>query len=144
MRFLWILFALCLTACEPMGPVAGGSLAGNTTAAPDEWSAISTVENVLIETNPDDPYSVTVWGVDTGANYYVASGDGGDTRWAENLVANPGVKLKIGDTLYALNAVRVTDSTELSTVFARYVAKYDLDPTKNFAKDAWVFRLDRP
>ena len=142
MRALWILLLMTLAACEPMGPVAGGELSGTLATPPDDWTEAGTVENVLLETNPDDPYSVTVWGVDTGAAYYVASG-GGETRWAKNLTKNGRVRLKVEDTLYELQAIRVTDAAELSTVYARYIAKYELDPMQNFAADAWVFRLDR-
>ena len=139
-----LLLLCCLCACEPMGPVAGGKLSGTVTAPPVEWSTIASIENVLLETDPDDPYSVTVWGVALGDNYYVASGEGGKTRWARNITDDRRVILKANGALYELLAERISDPQELADVYAEYLTKYDLDPREDFAKDAWVFRLDRP
>src|SRR5262245_2498971 len=118
---------LLLVACEPMGPVAGHKLSGEQTPAPADWTSIGGAETVQLQTRPDDPYSVNVWGVAIGADFYIASGRGRNASWVGHIETDPDVTLRIGQALYALRAVRVLDPAELARVDAAYRAKYDMD-----------------
>ena len=159
-RHAWALalvVAICATACEPVFIFAGGTLAGSEEPAPADWAFSRAVDTVQIETRPDDPYSVNVWGVDVGAFVYVAASDGADSRWAQAIEADPRVRLKVGDRLFALRATRIATvaagasgaadgegeslDDEMAGVIEAYVDKYDLDRDDNFVDGAWVYRL---
>ena len=57
---LWVAGAMLLSSCgAPLGPIPGGKLQGITEPWPKDWSHAEDVDNVLLETNPSDPYSVT-------------------------------------------------------------------------------------
>ena len=58
---------LVLVGCGPIVMVPGGELSGTTTPVPADWAFSDAVETVQLETRPDDPYSVNVWGVSDGA-----------------------------------------------------------------------------
>ena len=74
MRFTVVVLTLMLSACDgPMGPIAGGKLEGAQQPWPDNWQFTENTENVLLETNPTDPYSVTLWGVAIGETFYVVA-----------------------------------------------------------------------
>jgi hypothetical protein len=136
--------ALLLLGCEPMGPLSGHSLSGSPTEPPDDWTSLAAVAAVQLQTRPGDPYSVNIWGIAIGPDYYVASARGANSSWVGHIAEDPSVQLRIGDALYALEAVRVLDPDELARVQAAYAAKYDLDGQDNDPAAAWVFRLDRP
>jgi hypothetical protein len=135
--------AVLLMACEPIGPLSGHSLSGTVTPPPDDWRALGSVETVQLQTRPADPYSVNIWGVAVGGDYYVASGRGANASWAGHIDADPDVVLRINDALYELHAARVLDPAELARVKSAYAAKYDLQSQDSNPDEAWLFRLDR-
>ena len=66
-----------------------------------------------IETDPSDPYSVTVAYTVVDGQLYVNAG-GAEKRWAKNTVANPNVRLRIDGKIYDLQAIRVEDPAEIA------------------------------
>lgn len=143
--------AIVATACEPVFVFAGGALSGSEEPVPESWAFSRDVDTVQVETRPSDPYSVNVWGVAVESFVYVAASDGGESRWAREIEADPRVRLKVGERLFALRATRLTAgegeaanqeaNEELARVVDAYVEKYDLDPDESFVGGAWVFRL---
>ena len=135
--------AALLLACGPVGPVPGGRLSGPVAEIPvRDWSFTAAIKTVQLETRPDAPYSVNIWGVASGPSFYVTSGDGGASRWARNIEADPRVRLKAGDEIVELKATHVADASEIDAVLVRLKAKYDFDPTPEQRAKAWLFRLD--
>ncbi len=133
--------AFAVSACSgPIGPIAGGQLEGNKLAWPQEWAFADDCENVLLQTNSADPYSVTVWGVSVGENFYVASGDQSAT-WIKNLYKDPFIVLGIEDNLYTGAAERVSDPQELALVIEQYSLKYDFYLDESNETDGVIFRL---
>lgn len=130
-----------LPACGgPIVTLPGGELSGETQAIPDDWSFSDSVDTVQLETRPDDPYSVNIWGVGVGGDFYVASGDA-DNTWARNIEADDRVRLRIEDAVYEMRAVR-DDSPEARERFlAAAKAKYDFEPEPGQAEEAVLFRL---
>ena len=142
-KLLVVLCFLPFLGCGPMGPIPGGSLSGRVQAIPEDWSAARDIDIVQIETRPDDPYSINIWGVAVGKDFFIASGEGAESAWVEHLTQNPLVKLRIGKSVYPLKAVRVEDEDELLRVGERYSEKYDLESEESSADKVWIFRLDR-
>jgi hypothetical protein len=130
-------------ACGPVGPVPGGRLSGPVAEHPiRDWSFTAPIKTVQLETLPDAPYSVNVWGVASGSSFYVASGEGAASRWARNIETDPRVRLKAGDEIVELKATHVADASEIDAVLVRLKAKYDFEPTPEQRAKAWLFRLD--
>ena len=142
-RILILLSAFILVSCEPMGPIPGGQLSGEVKVTPNDWSAFSGVELVQLETRPDDPYSLNIWGVGLGKDYYIASGGGGESNWVDHILENSEVRLRIENNIFELKAVRITNEEELAQVLKRYKEKYDMEAQGEDAAQAWLFRLDR-
>ena len=137
--------ALCLAACGAFGPIGwmhGGKLDGEAVAAPvDDWSFTRDVQKIQLETDPDDPYSVNVWCDAKGPNLWVTAGSHSST-WAQNLLADPRVRVRVGDELYERRAVRVTDAAEVELVLSLYEEKYHYERNPNGAFGPLQFRLD--
>ncbi len=144
MRHVALLF-LCLLAlaCGPLGPLPGGELSGVVaTRPPQDWSFTDEIDTVQLETRLSDPYSVNLWGVGIGDRFYLASGRGGDAKWVEHIAESPDVRLRVGDTIYELRAVRVPIETEGDRFLAALKHKYDWEPSGEERDAAWLFRLD--
>jgi len=129
-------------ACSgPIGPIAGGKLEGTPTAWPQDWTFTDDVENVLLETNPDDPYSVTVWMVVNDNQPYVAAASA-DSRWVLNMRENPEVKLSVEGKLIEAAATDVTVREEIDEVIQAYLVKYEIESEEDFVQEGGVlFRL---
>lgn len=119
-----------LSACgAPLGPIAGGKLQGDIAPWPANWMHAEACENVLLETAPHDPYSVTIWGVGIDENFYIAASKRSN-QWVVNLERDPRVVLEVDGVLYRASAKIVTDNTTIAAVGQKFIAKYDIDPDK--------------
>jgi len=134
-----LLLALAL-GCGPLVMIPGGELSGTPKPVPADWSFSDAVETVQLETRPADPYSVNVWGVGMGSRFYVVAADP-DTRWAAHVAEDPRVRLRVGEDLYELRAVRAEDPAELDAFVASLQKKYDYEVDKEQRAQA-VFRLE--
>lgn len=141
-----IALSLVTFGCGPLGPIPGGRLSGEVFSAPvSDWSFASAVETIQLETRPDDPYSVNIWFVSQGSRLWVASGGGDESKWAQNLAADPRARLRIDGKVYERTAVRADDQAEQDEVLVLYQTKYSSVPRSPVAKDedkAVVFRMD--
>ena len=136
-----LLCTLLLNGCgSPIGPIPGGNLKGEVMPWPTNWSIAEECENVLLETNPTSPYSVTVWGVGDQQKFYVAAGER-NNRWAQYLEKYPEVTLSVDGKLYAAQAQRVQESAEFEQIRQAFVAKYDIDPDPDFKTEGALYRL---
>jgi hypothetical protein len=141
-RFVLLALLPVGVACGPLWMLPGGRLSGEVSPTPSDWSFSEAVETVQLETRPEDPYSVNVWGAGIGDRFYLASGKGGDARWAQYIDEDPEVRLRVGSTLYELRAVRVEAEAERERFLAALERKYDWQPDGNEGENAWLFRLD--
>jgi hypothetical protein len=133
---------LMLMACDPRGPLPGGKLDGRVATPPADWSFSDDTENVQLETRPSKPYSVNIWGVGVGSSFYVAAGGGGEASWAQHIGDDPRVRLRVDDTLYELQAIRVEAEPERERFLEALQAKYDWEPEPGQTEEAWLFRLE--
>ena len=140
---LVLLGAALSLGCEPTGPLPGGELSGEVVAElPSDWSFSDDWENVQLETRPEDPYSVNVWGVGVGDRFYLGSGEGGESTWTQHIGEDSAVRLRVGEQIYELSAVRIEDAEERDRFLAAMKRKYDWEPSAEESDRAWVFRLD--
>jgi hypothetical protein len=141
MRILIVLIALSgALACGPLVMIPGGRLSGTVAPVPDDWSFSDDVETVQLETRPDDPYSVNIWGVAVGDEFYVASGKS-DNAWATHIAADDRVRLRVDESIYELRAVRDDSADGRERFLAAAKAKYDFEPDPEQTSDATLFKL---
>ncbi len=138
-----VVIVLAMRVLEPIISVPGGTLAGTEEAAPLDWSFTAAIDTVQLETQLDDPYSVNLWGLGIGPDFYVATNETG-TGWTDIVDGDPDVKLRVGDSVYRLSAVRVVDDDELQRVLDGYVTKYSMGRAELEEVMGRAYRLDRP
>ena len=142
MRLFVAIAFLFLAGCDkPFGFIPGRALDGNEVPPPQDWSEINKTATVQLEFRPGKPYSINIWAVAIDRDMYVATGEDG-TRWTEYLQETPLVRVRVNESIYPLNAVRIVDAAEHRTVTNAFISKYNLDKD-NWVVTGQVFRLDR-
>ena len=121
--FLLIIISSGIIGCSENIPFPSGKLQGKLTPTPNDWTEVAEARVVELETKPADPYSVKLWIIGFSDRVYVHAG-ANLARWVENVIANPDVRLLIGDRLFELVAARVTDQSEFDEFSQHYESKY--------------------
>ena len=133
--------AVTVAGCSgPIGPIAGGALEGTVKPWPQDWAFAAECENILLQTNSADPYSVTLWGVGIDEHFYVASGDQ-QSQWTVNLQQDPKILLSIEGNLFSGVATVVSDRDEAQKVLEQYSLKYDFYVEEGESDEGVIYRL---
>jgi len=140
-RLIALSSLLLLAGCGPFLFFPGGKLDGSTAQAPSDWSSISEVGTIQLETRPEDPYSVNIWAVGMGPVLYVNAG-ASRANWVEHMEANADVRVRIEDKLYELRTSRVEDQAEFTRFSDAYEEKYGSRPRNENVEEAYLFRLE--
>lgn len=124
----------------PVSFIPGGRMDGTPARVDPTWSNLGDSGICQLETNPDDPYSVTVAYTVVDGQLYVNAG-GSEKRWAKNAIDHPDVRLRIDGKIYELRAVRVTDPGEIARFASAWTGQsfFRRDPTAY--DEVFVFRL---
>ena len=130
-----------LAGCGPLGPVPGDAIDGQSIPAPQSWASINAVDIITVETNPAEPYSVNIWGVDVDPFLYIGASDP-DSTWAQNMEQDERVRVRIGNAIYDLKAVRIDDPATQEVVRQAFIRKYEMDPDEVAFEGAALFRLE--
>ncbi len=97
-----------LNRSDPWAIIPGKQLSGEEVTGPiDDWSFVLQYRTVTNEVRPSDPYSVNTGYILHDGVLYVMSGKGGESRWAQFLLQDPNMRIRVGDKLYPVRATRV-------------------------------------
>jgi hypothetical protein len=136
---------LLLLACDgPLGPIPGGALAGPETPCPsDGFGFALAAREIQLEVRPDAPRSLTTWAVvDGDALHIPADFFNPGKRWPQQVDAEPRVRVRIEDRIYACAAHRVRDEPTIARLRAAAAAKYDVDPEGWASRqEVWWYRI---
>ncbi len=113
-----MLLALALPVLAGCGPVPGGALDGTVAPVPEEWSAALGGDRAFceIESRPTDPHSIqlecfVVDGVLYAQSHRWALAEWWPTEsWAAIWLEHPDVRVRIGERIFELRAVREMDA----------------------------------
>ena len=116
--------ALALLLSLACGPVPGGSLRGTPAPTPTDWAEALGGEHGLceIEARPAKPHSIQLdcflrnGKVHVQSHRWALASWWPVTSWAAIWIAEPDVRLRLGDRLYDVRAVRVDDPAEREAI----------------------------
>jgi hypothetical protein len=146
-----ILSSMLSIACGPLGPLPGGSLDGEVAGTPaTSWAFSDAHKTVQLEVRATNPYSVNVWCVEARGRLYVGAGQGASSTWARALLDDSRARIRIGEVIYEITALRVTSTDEIRDYIDSLARKYesseaalsDFEPTADRPASAVLFRLD--
>ncbi|MEE2821719.1 MAG: hypothetical protein VYA53_01935 [Acidobacteriota bacterium] len=143
-----ILFLLYLNRSDPYRVIPGKQLIGEeATESIDDWNFVLQHRLVTNEVRPSNPYSVHTGYVVHEGVLYIPAGKGSESRWAQFLLQDPNMRIRVGDKLYKVRATRVEDPALVSALHAirdqRNPGQEEKTP-EELARLArfWFFRID--
>jgi len=115
---------LAATVWLGCGPVPGGSLSGTVTPPPSAWSAdLPNGKRICeIESRPEKPHSIQLECFLFDGQLFVQSHRWALASWwpveswAAIWIAHPAVKVRLGDELFELRAVQISDAAQRESV----------------------------
>jgi hypothetical protein len=132
------ILVLYLNRSDPYGTIPGKRLLGEEVAEPiDDWSFASQYRRVNVEVRPSDPYSVNAGYFVHERVLYVSSSK---SRWAQFMLQDPDVRVRVGDKLYPVRATRM-EGADLEIAQNAYSTKYP-NRTPEQVAERWFFRLE--
>ncbi len=136
-----ILLTLLVGACNgPFGLMAGGPLDGTPAPAPTDWAFAGAAGTIQLETNPAEPYSVNLAYTVIDGALYLNAGDT-HTRWAQNMDADPRVRLRLDDRIYDLRAERVSDTATIEAFSVAWTGQSFFRRDPRDLEQVWIYRL---
>ena len=76
--------------------------------------------------------SIPVWFVVEGEKLYLLPVQGSDTQWYKNVLKNPSLRIDAHSAQATLQAVPITDATEVSSVVKQFRDKYGANDVKKY------------
>ena len=134
-----------LVRTDPIGPIAGRALTGPEAPYPDDWRFSDAAYTIAVETNPADPHSVTTFAFLHEGKLHIPAMNGSGKRWTQDALANPNVRIKVGDTVYPARLVRI-EPTDLEPYVDSAARKYaqmaSALESGELPDDIWLFRVE--
>jgi hypothetical protein len=107
----------------PLGPFPGPKLSGIVVEEPvEDWSWIDGVEVIQVETDPEDPYSVSIWVNRVGNRIYLSGNE--ESPWVRNIGDDPRVRIRAEGRIHECRAVEVGDLEEKRAFLDALASKY--------------------
>ena len=138
-----VLALLYLLRTDPVAMLAGKRLSGVEQPYPGDWNSCNDHPTIAVETRPEAPHSVTTVCVVLNGELIIPAMEGGTKQWTANAVADPRVRVKIGDAVYPALAHRAHD-IPMADFVAAARAKYPQmagDRDGDAPQDVWLFRV---
>jgi deazaflavin-dependent oxidoreductase (nitroreductase family) len=76
--------------------------------------------------------SIPVWFVWDDEKLYLLPVQGSDTQWYKNVLKNPSIRINAGGAEAEFKAVPITDAKRVSSVVAKFRAKYGANDVKKY------------
>jgi hypothetical protein len=107
---------------------------------PQSLDKIAQDNIIQLETRVDEAYSVNLWVVEVASHLHVFAGDN-NANWVEDIEQNSNVRLRSGDEIFELAAVRVNDPTIFAAFSDAWEAKYGNRPQNESVEETYLYRL---
>ncbi len=136
----FVLLAIALGCNGPFVVVPGGQLDGDVTSVPPDWGFAGDYGIGQLETRLGEPYSVNIAYTAMDGRIYINAGDT-ETQWAQNIAANPDVRLRLDGLLYELRAERVDDPAEIAVFGKAWTDQSMFRRDLAGLGEVWLYRL---
>ena len=135
-----LLLGLLATGCAEYLPISSGALEGRVLPLPPSLDRITEDKIIQLETGTSEAYSVNLWVVEVSGYLHVYAGDNKAT-WVENMEQNSNVRLRSGDQIFELEAIRVNDPDIFELFAEAWEAKYGNRPQNESVEQTYLYRL---
>ena len=128
---------------DPIAMLSGKQLSGEEKAYPADWAFAREHMLVKVESNPDDPHSVTTTHVIVDGKLHIPAQKGHTKEWPGIVAADPRVRIKIGEDIYPAKATLVSkDAGEwLKPHLIERLRQMGQEAPEQLPPDVWLFEI---
>lgn len=140
---LLVSLALLGLGLGPCGRMPGGRLSGQESEqAVQDWSFSDAFPHCQVEVRPSSPYSINANCYAAGETLYLGCMKCPGKCWPTYVAADPQARVRFGERIYPVRAVRVTDPSEIEAAWKARARKYGSPGASAPPEDYWLFRLE--
>jgi hypothetical protein len=137
-----VTLTMALAACEgPLVFMSGGELSGTVADPPPIWQLDEASGIAQLETRPEDPYSINLAYVQSDGRLYIYAGNT-RTNWVGHIEQNPQIRIRVGETIYPVHALRVDDNEEIAEFAVQWSNRSMLQRDPMQFDEIWLYRLE--
>lgn len=136
-----------LVRTDPIGPISGKRLSGVEQPFPDDWMLVNEHPLCALETRIDDPHSVTTLCFVHDGALMIPAGQGSSKTWPRYVLADPRVRVKVGEVVFPGIATRMTEiplEDLVASLAVKYPQQFADGPPEDLPADIWLFRISAP
>ena len=145
--FLLVIFFLSIAyflRTDPVMMISGKKLTGQELPYPEDWRFTNKYRTVKVETNPDDPHSVTTLCFVREGKLVIPAQEGHTKIWPQNVLKDSRVRIKVGDKVYPARLILVNKDAKIPEFGPFLAIKFPkrLPPEPGEGpKNIWLFEV---
>ena len=128
---------------DPIAMLSGKQLSGEEKAYPADWAFALEHMLLKLESNPDDPHSVTTTHFVIDGKLHIPAQKGHTKEWPGIVVADPRVRIKIGNDIYPAKASLVSKNAGelIRPHLVERIKQAGRDIPEQLPPDVWLFEI---
>ena len=111
---------------------------------PESWEFTNDYRTIKVETNPEDPHSVTTLCFIREGKLIIPSQDGNTKVWPKNVLKNNHARIKVGDEIYPVRLTLLEKDAKITEFVPFLTVKFPdrvLPESREIPKDIWLFEV---
>ena len=131
---------------DPIMMLSGKSLSGEELAYPEDWLFTNEYPTIKVETNPENPHSVTTLCFIREGTLIIPAQEGHTKKWPQYVLEDNRVRIKVGDNIYPARLSLVEKDAKIKEIGPFIAIKFpDRTPPKpsEEPKNIWLFEVSR-
>ena len=129
---------------DPIMMISGKVLSGEEVAYPNDWLFTNEYKTVKVETNPENPHSVTTLCFIRDGKLIIPAQEGHTKKWPQYVLKDNRVRIKVGNYIYPVR-LQLTEKDANIRELGQFIAmKFpDREPPKpgEGPKNIWLFEV---
>ena len=129
---------------DPIMMLSGKSLSGEELAYPEDWLFTNEYPTIKVETNPENPHSVTTLCFIREGTLIIPAQEGHTKKWPQYVLEDNRVRIKVGDNIYPARLTLVEKDAKIKEMGPFIAIKFpDRAPPKpgEGPKNIWLFEV---
>ena len=129
---------------DPIMMISGKRLSGEEFAYPENWLFTNAYQTIKVETNTENPHSVTTLCFIRDGKLIIPAQEGHTKKWPQNVLEDSRVRIKVGDKIYPVRLTLVEKDAKIKEMGPFIAIKFpDRAPPKpgEGPKNIWLFEV---
>ena len=116
---------------DPIMMISGKKLSGMELPYPESWEFTNAYPTIKVETNPEDPHSVTTLCFIREGKLIIPSQDGNTKVWPKYVLKNNHVRIKVGDKVYPVRLTLLEKDAKITEFGPFLTVKFLIEFSQN-------------